>query len=104
MQGKNQWAGHGLETEEDVESKVPRRAEPVSPVTRTGDRSNAPAEAMSRQVQQSHSKKNDGMLDRSLQAQIGRQLRAIYSDIANEDVPDRFVRLLEALEAKEKRA
>lgn len=44
-----------------------------------------------------------GMLDRSLQAQLGRQLRAIFSDIANEPVPERFVRLLEALEAKEKR-
>jgi len=44
-----------------------------------------------------------GMLDRSLQAQLGRQLRAIFSDVAQEPVPDRFVRLLEALEAREKR-
>ena len=44
-----------------------------------------------------------GMLDRSLQAQLGRQLRAVYSDIAEEPVPDRFVKLLEALEAREKR-
>jgi Anti-sigma factor NepR len=44
-----------------------------------------------------------GMLDRSLQAQLGRQLRAIFSDIASEPVPERFVKLLEELEAKEKR-
>ena len=44
-----------------------------------------------------------GMLDRSLQAQLGRQLRAVYSDIAEEPVPDRFVKLLEALEDREKR-
>jgi hypothetical protein len=44
-----------------------------------------------------------GMLDRSLQAQLGRQLRSIFSDIASEPVPDRFVKLLEELEAKEKR-
>jgi hypothetical protein len=44
-----------------------------------------------------------GMLDRSLQAQLGRQLRAIFSDVAQEPVPDRFVKLLEALEAREKR-
>jgi hypothetical protein len=44
-----------------------------------------------------------GMLDRSLQAQLGRQLRSIFSDIADEPVPDRFVKLLQALEAKEKR-
>jgi Anti-sigma factor NepR len=44
-----------------------------------------------------------GMLDRSLQAQLGRQLRAIFSDVAQEPVPDRFVKLLEALEAREKK-
>ena len=44
-----------------------------------------------------------GMLDRSLQAQLGRQLRAIYSDIASEPVPERFIKLLEELEAVEKR-
>lgn len=44
-----------------------------------------------------------GMLDRTLQAQLGRQLRSIYSDIASEPVPERFIRLLEELEAKEKR-
>ena len=44
------------------------------------------------------------MLDRSLQAQLGRQLRAIFSDVAQEPVPDRFVKLLEALEAREKPA
>jgi Anti-sigma factor NepR len=43
-----------------------------------------------------------GMLDRSLQAQLGRQLRSIYSDIASEPVPERFVKLLEELEAREK--
>ena len=44
-----------------------------------------------------------GMLDRSLQAQLGRQLRSIFSDVASEPVPDRFIKLLEELEAKEKR-
>ena len=44
-----------------------------------------------------------GVLDRSLQAQLGRQLRAIFSDVAHEPVPDRFVRLLEALESREKK-
>ena len=43
------------------------------------------------------------MLDRSLQAQLGRQLRAIFSDVAQEPVPERFIKLLEALEAREKR-
>jgi anti-sigma factor NepR-like protein len=48
-------------------------------------------------------KPSRGMLDRSLQAQLGRQLRSIFSDIASEPVPERFVKLLEELEAKEKR-
>jgi len=44
-----------------------------------------------------------GMLDRSLQSQLGRQLRSIFSDVANEPVPERFIKLLEELEAREKR-
>jgi hypothetical protein len=31
---------------------------------------------------------------------ISRQLRAIYDEVVNEPVPDRFVRLLEELERK----
>ena len=44
----------------------------------------------------------NGMLDRSVQVQIGRMLRDVFADVAEEPVPDRFVKLLEALEAKEK--
>ena len=43
-----------------------------------------------------------GMIDRSLQAQLGRQLRSIYSGVASEPVPGRFVRLLEELASREK--
>lgn len=35
-----------------------------------------------------------------LQALIGQQLRAVYHEILNEPVPDRFVRLLDELAAK----
>lgn len=42
-----------------------------------------------------------GPIDRFLLAQLGRQLRAIYHDVASEPVPDRFVKLLERLAAKE---
>jgi hypothetical protein len=44
-----------------------------------------------------------GLLDRTIQAQIGRMLRDLFSDAADEPVPERFTRLLEALEAEEKR-
>jgi hypothetical protein len=43
------------------------------------------------------------MLDRTIQAQIGRLLRDVFSDVAAEPVPKRFVTLLAELEAKEKR-
>ena len=51
---------------------------------------------------QSHDTQAAGLIDRSLQAQLGRQLRAIFEGIEEEPVPERFVRLLEALEAREK--
>jgi hypothetical protein len=40
-------------------------------------------------------------LERLVQIEIGRALRDAYADVAEEPVPERFVRLLEALEAKE---
>jgi len=42
-----------------------------------------------------------GMFDRSLQAQLGQQLKSIFQDIADEPVPQRFIDLLESLAAKE---
>jgi hypothetical protein len=43
-----------------------------------------------------------GILDRTLQAQLGNMLRTIFSDVAEVPNPERFVKLLEALEAREK--
>jgi hypothetical protein len=43
------------------------------------------------------------MLDRTVQAQIGRMLRDIFADVAAEPVPERFVELLAALDAKEEK-
>jgi hypothetical protein len=41
------------------------------------------------------------MLDRSIQGQIGRMLRDVFSDVASEPVPTRFIELLEALGTQE---
>jgi Anti-sigma factor NepR len=41
------------------------------------------------------------MMEADLQAHIGRQLRAVYDEVVNEPVPDRFVKLLEELERKQ---
>jgi hypothetical protein len=45
----------------------------------------------------------NGMLDRTVQAQIGRMLRDIFADVAAEPVPQRFIELLAALDLKEER-
>jgi hypothetical protein len=44
------------------------------------------------------------MLDRALQCHIGRMLRDVFADAAEEAVPERFIKLLEALGAKEKQS
>ena len=40
-------------------------------------------------------------LEPDLQAHIGRQLRQVYDDVVKEDIPDRFMKLLEELERKQ---
>ena len=35
-----------------------------------------------------------------VQAYIGRQLRAVYDDVAKQPIPDRFLALMQQLEAK----
>lgn len=57
---------------------------------------------MQKQPPAPRTRKSKGMLDRSVQGQIGRMLRDVFVDVAEEPVPERFVKLLEALEAKEK--
>jgi hypothetical protein len=42
----------------------------------------------------------DAIVAADLQVQIGRQLRAVYDEVVEEGVPDRFLRLLEELERK----
>jgi hypothetical protein len=40
-------------------------------------------------------------LDSNIQNHIGRELRAVYDQIVNEPVPDRFLKLLAELEKKQ---
>lgn len=40
-------------------------------------------------------------LDSESQAQIGRMLKAMYDEVAQEQVPDKFLELLRQLEEKE---
>lgn len=40
------------------------------------------------------------VFEADLQAHIGRQLRAVYEEVVNEAVPERFLQLLEELERK----
>jgi|GraSoiStandDraft_16_1057320.scaffolds.fasta_scaffold1162654_1 hypothetical protein len=39
-------------------------------------------------------------IDRDIQGKIGQQLRAMYDDVVNQGVPDRFVDLLNRLERR----
>ena len=41
--------------------------------------------------------KTDAKLGRDIQAKIGQQLRALYDDVVNQGVPDRFSELLDRL-------
>ena len=43
-------------------------------------------------------KDNADSLDPRIQNEIGKHLRAIYDDVINEPLPDRFMELLEKLE------
>ena len=43
-------------------------------------------------------RRDDARLDRNIQNEIGRNLRAMYNDIVEQGVPDRFADLLAKLE------
>jgi hypothetical protein len=44
---------------------------------------------------------NNGTLDRDIQEVIGKQLRAMYDDLVNQPVPDRFADLLQNLDKQD---
>jgi hypothetical protein len=48
--------------------------------------------------------KHGQSLEPDVQAHLGRQLRAVYDEMASQPVPDRFIQLLDALERKSIRA
>jgi hypothetical protein len=39
-------------------------------------------------------------LDQDIQVRIGRQLRALYDEVVDEPIPDRFLKLLQDLERR----
>ncbi len=47
--------------------------------------------------------KNQARLGRDIQAKIGQQLRAMYDDVLNQGVPDRFSDLLNRLDQKDEK-
>ena len=50
----------------------------------------------------SSSNSGRGGLTREVQAKIGQQLRSIYNDVVDQGVPDRFVELLNKIDAGNK--
>lgn len=59
---------------------------------------NEPEEAGSAAVRNDASSRATPATD--VQAYIGRQLRAVYDDVAKQPIPDRFLALMKQLEAK----
>ena len=55
---------------------------------------------------QAPGEKTGKILNREIQAKIGQQLRAVYNDVVDQGVPDRFAELLGRLdgEVKDQRA
>lgn len=47
--------------------------------------------------------KSEAKLGRDIQAKIGQQLRALYDDVVNQGVPDRFTELLNRLDKPDDR-
>jgi hypothetical protein len=48
------------------------------------------------------SKPRKGRLGTEIQRKIGHQLRAMYTDVVNEGVPDQFAELIKRLDSKDK--
>jgi Anti-sigma factor NepR len=106
MNGKNGFPGPPGPGEAQMKGESSSGRQPRRPVGRRhAGRAKDATEMENRPDMQrapGHGSQAAGMIDRSLQAQLGRQLRAIFEGIEEEPVPERFVRLLEALEAREK--
>jgi hypothetical protein len=66
------------------------------------DAKDPPADMRSPDRRSHSSDRPPAMLDRSVQAQIGRLLRDVFADVAGEPVPERFIDLLAKLETTEK--
>jgi hypothetical protein len=47
--------------------------------------------------------KNPARLGRDVQSKIGQQLRALYDDVVNQGVPDRFADLLSRLDDRDEK-
>jgi hypothetical protein len=62
-------------------------------------RTRKPGSAPSMQPDEMNHQKNASGLNREIQAKIGQQLRAIYDDVVQEGVPDRFAELLKQLDS-----
>ena len=48
-------------------------------------------------------KQKKGRLGAEIQHKIGQQLRAMYADVVNEGVPDRFAELIQRLDKQDKK-
>ena len=66
------------------------------------ERTRQPPDEPMPQTEKLEESPNKGRLSRDIQRKIGQQLRAMYTDVVNEGVPDRFADLLRRLDDKNK--
>jgi hypothetical protein len=55
-----------------------------------------------KEARQRTGRTSSGRLEPDVQKRIGAQLRAMYTDVVNEGVPDRFLELIQKLDKQEK--
>lgn len=109
MAGNEGWAGRASDKGPREEEFVPQRGAPSRAavgkhlyIAYSADTPHTQSRMQTTQKKPPPADTTRGILDRSVQVQIGRMLRDVFADVADEPVPDRFIKLLEALEAKEK--
>lgn len=86
--------------------RTPAEPEQMNPIKDGGSQREGAADKKERAMETTremghHTGDGEG-LDARLQAQIGYKLKAMYDDIANEPIPDKFLDLLRKLDGQER--
>lgn len=81
---------------QDAETARAQPAQPVATTRHTGDESNARSGAADASAEGADLRP----VSADMQQFIGRQLRAVFDDVAKQPIPDRFLELMKQLDDK----